>query len=241
MNPLASSNPLITLRDAAFGYTQQPIIRNVSLTIDRGEFIGLIGPNGAGKSTLFKGLLKLLPPLTGEVIHAPELYRRIGYVPQRDQLDSIYPLVAWDVVRMGIVGSLPWYERPGTRRHRDLIKHCLEQVGMSAYRDHPFAELSGGQRQRILIARALAVRPNILILDEPTAGIDPIAEETILELLTQLNIQHQIAVLMVSHHIPALKHRAHRIIVINHQKVVSGSAEELLHPDRLAELLAVTL
>src|SRR5438552_19104567 len=101
---------LITLQDASFGYTRQPVIRHISLTVHRGEFIGLIGPNGAGKSTLFKGMLRLLPPMTGDVIHSPEIRQRIGYVPQRDQLDSIYPLVAWDVVRMVVEGALPSYQ-----------------------------------------------------------------------------------------------------------------------------------
>src|SRR5438045_267678 len=95
----STSAPLITLRDASFGYNRKPVIRNVSLSVQRGEFIGLIGPNGAGKSTLFKGMLRLLPPMHGDVIHSPEIIHRIGYVPQRDQLDAIYPLVAWDVVR----------------------------------------------------------------------------------------------------------------------------------------------
>jgi len=241
MDASASSEPLITLRDATFGYNRQPVIQNVSLTVHRGEFIGLIGPNGAGKSTLFKGMLRLLPPMKGDVIHSPDIIQRLGYVPQRDQLDSIYPLVAWDVVRMGIVGSLPWYEWAGSRSHAALIHQCLERVGMGAYRDHPFAELSGGQRQRILIARALATRPQILVLDEPTAGIDPIAEESVLALLTELNQESHITVLMVSHHLQSLRHRVKRVVVVNDERIVSGPAEELLRPERIAELLAVTL
>src|SRR4029077_3958268 len=113
MESSATSEPLITLRDATFGYNRTPVIRGVSLSVHRGEFIGLIGPNGAGKSTLFKGMLRLLAPLSGAVKHDPKIHKRIGYVPQRDQLDSIYPLTALDVARMGPIGVLPWYRFPG--------------------------------------------------------------------------------------------------------------------------------
>src|SRR5262249_46604008 len=106
------------------------------------------------------------------------------------------------------------------------------------FRDHTFADLSGGQRQRILIARALAARPEILVLDEPTAGIDPLAEESILALLKELNDKQGITVLMVSHHLQSLRQRVSRVIVVNEQKIVSGPPEDLLRPERVAELLA---
>jgi ABC-type Mn2+/Zn2+ transport system ATPase subunit len=238
---IPAADPLMTLRDATFGYNGIPVIRNVSLSVHRGEFIGLIGPNGAGKSTLFKGLLRLILPMSGEVIHSPEILYRIGYVPQREQLDAIYPLVSWDVVRMGIVGALPWYQWAGSKSHAPLIEQCLERVGMSTFRDASFAELSGGQRQRVLIARALAARPQILVLDEPTAGIDPVAEESILSLLGDLNLQQKITILMVSHHIQSLRSRVSRVVVVNEQTILTGSAEDLLRPERIAELLAANL
>src|SRR3982750_1194236 len=100
---MAKAPPLISISKAAFGYAGQPLLREVSLAVRAGEFVGLIGPNGAGKSTLFKGLLGLIPPIEGTVRHAPELKRRVGYVPQRDTLDPIYPLTARDVVQMGYV------------------------------------------------------------------------------------------------------------------------------------------
>ena len=133
---------LLTVSQASFGYAGHPILSGIDLVVARGEFVGLIGPNGAGKSTLFKGLLKLLPPLSGTVTHAAELTRRIGYVPQRDALDPIYPLTAWDVVRMGVEAPLPWY-RPLGARGKATIDECLEKVGMQDFADHPFAQLSG--------------------------------------------------------------------------------------------------
>jgi ABC-type Mn2+/Zn2+ transport system ATPase subunit len=230
------TSALITLREAAFGYGGEPVIENVSLTVKKGEFIGLIGPNGAGKSTLFKGILKLLPPLSGSVTHAPELRRRVGYVPQRDTLDPIYPLTAWDVVRMGFLGPHPWYRLPN-KKDGPLIRQRLEQVKMEDFSDHPFALLSGGQRQRVLIARALAVRPELLVLDEPTAGIDPVAEENILTLLGELHEKSQISILMVSHHIQSLRKRVQRVIVVNRGGVLDGLAAEMLAPERMLKLL----
>ena len=234
------SPPLISLRDAAFGYRGEPVIQNVSLDVMPGEFIGIIGSNGSGKSTLFKGMLRLIAPLKGEVFHDPLIYRRIGYVPQRDQLDAIYPLTAWDVVRMGPIGVLPWY-RPSGNKINQKIMECLEQVGMGEFRDHSFSELSGGQRQRVLIARALAMNPELLVLDEPTAGIDPVAEEVILKTLTRLNHDLKITILMVSHHIQSLRNRVHRAILVKEGKIISGAGKEMLHPDRIVDLLTESL
>ncbi len=231
---------LITLSNASFGYGKEPVIRGVSLEVQRGEFIGLIGPNGAGKSTLFKGMLKLLAPLAGQVTHAKEISKRIGYVPQRDQLDPIYPLSSFDVARMGATGILPWY-RMADKALNDRVTAGLEKVGMTDFRDRAFAELSGGQRQRVLIARALAMEPAILVLDEPTAGIDPVAETSILELLSALNKEQGITILMVSHNISSLRHHVHRAILIKDHGILSGTAAELLHPDRIMDLLSASL
>jgi ABC-type Mn2+/Zn2+ transport system ATPase subunit len=227
---------LLRVRNAAFGYNGQPVLRGASFEVVEGEFIGLIGPNGAGKSTLFKGMLKLIPALMGEVWHAPSLSRRIGFVPQRDQLDGIYPLSVFDVAQMGIVGILPWYRFP-TAAMDEKVRACLEQVGMIDKEDALFAELSGGQRQRVLIARALAMEPKLMVLDEPTAGIDPVAEEAILKLLGELNRERKLTILMVSHHIHSLRNSVQRAILIKNNSVLCGSADELLHPDKIDEML----
>jgi len=232
-----SKASLISLVNASFGYGDIPVIHNISLDVVKGEFIGLIGPNGSGKSTLFKGMLKLLSPLEGQVIHAPEIAKRIGYVPQRDQLDSIYPLSAFDVAYMGPIGVTPWFKIPSTAM-REKTMESLERVGMKPYAQHSFSALSGGQRQRVLIARALAVNPQLLVLDEPTAGIDPVAEESILSLLAELNERDRISILMVSHQIQSLRKRVRRVLLIKDHKVLSGSARDLLNPDRIAELLS---
>ncbi len=223
---------MITVKNASFGYNGEPVIKNVSFEVQPGEFIGLIGPNGAGKSTLFKGLLRLVPTLAGSVTYSPTVAGRLGYVPQRDQLDAIYPLTAFDVARMGVGSALPWYRFPN-RAMNEKVMQCLAQVGMDRFRDDLYAELSGGQRQRVLIARSLALDPVMLVLDEPTAGIDPVAEENILKLLGELNTGRGLTVLMVSHHIHSLRGRVHRVILVKDGAVQCGTADELLHADKI--------
>ncbi len=229
---------MITLRNASFGYNRVPIVRGVTVDIQPGNFIGVIGPNGAGKSTLLKGILKLLPPLEGSVSHNDSLHQRIGYVPQRDELDAIFPLTVFEVVRLGIIAARPWYRWPNAAVTQ-AAKTALKQVEMLGFAEAPFAELSSGQRQRVLIARALSVDPRILILDEPTAGIDPAAEKGILELLTQLNREQGLSILMVSHHMHSLQSCVRQALFVKEGTVVTLQASDLTRPDYLASIMGV--
>lgn len=217
---MSTLTPLIRLEKASFGYSRVPVIRDVSLAIRREEFVAIVGPNGAGKSTLFRGLVGLLSPLSGTIDRDSALKHHVGYVPQRDQLDPLYPVTAHEVVAMGLVGVLPWYRFPDqslTLR----ISSVLDQVGMRRHAGHVFSDLSGGQRQRVLIARALVIDPLLLVLDEPTSGIDPDAEEIILELLKTLH-QNGKTILMVSHRDQALRRYANRVL-----EVKSGAVTEM--------------
>jgi zinc transport system ATP-binding protein len=187
-------------------------VQAASLAIRRDEFVVLLGSNGSGKTTLLRGLLGFLPPLAGRVVRRPDL--RVGYVPQRETLDPLYPLSAFDVVRLGAWGDLPFWRPSGAReraRTRDALAACC--AGDLARRR--YAALSGGQRQRVLLARALATQPDLLLLDEPTAGIDPQAEATILDLLSKLRAERGLSIWMVTHHVAAMAGRADRALVIS--------------------------
>lgn len=217
------SEPLIRLENAAFGYAGHRVARELHLDIAPGDFLGIVGPNGSGKSTVLKGLLGLIEPLSGKVSRSPALGRALGWVPQRDALDAIFPVTALDVARLGRGLVRPWHRRLDAKDEA-LARHCLATVGLSSKADAPFQTLSGGQRQRALIARALAVEPKLLVLDEPTAGVDPEAEESIMALLKSLNRDKGMAIVMVTHHHEHLKGAASRVVEIREGRLAARKA-----------------
>jgi ABC-type Mn2+/Zn2+ transport system ATPase subunit len=191
------------------------VIERVSLTIERGEFLALLGPNGAGKTTLLRGMLGLIPVLAGRIEYGfDRAASPPGYVPQRDVLDPIFPLSAFEVVLMGTYAKLAVL-RPVGRRLRRLTAQCLEQVGLAELAHQPFWALSGGQKQRVLIARALAVQPEIMVLDEPTAGVDHEAEAAIINLLTQLNREQGLTVALVTHHLGRIRSAVRSVVWVD--------------------------
>jgi len=190
----AEHKSLVSIRGASFGYGTRAVVEGVDLEVGAGAFVGVLGPNGAGKTTLLRGLLGLAPPLAGRV----ERRAVFGYVPQRETLDPVYPLTVEEVVRMGAFGRLFGWRRLD-RDDRRLAKESLARVGLTERRKQRFASLSGGQRQRALIARALVARPTVLVLDEPTSGVDAPTQERMVELLTRLNDEDELAIVLVSH------------------------------------------
>jgi len=224
--------PLLRLEGAAFGYGRRAIVSGLELSIEAGRFLGIVGPNGAGKTTLFRGLLGLIPPLAGRCVRAPEAV--FGYVPQRESLDANYPLSAREVVAMGAYGRLAGL-RTLSRAERSAAQALLERVGLAAEAEASFAELSGGQRQRVLLARALLVRPTVLLLDEPTSGVDRGAEERILGLLRELHAEG-LAILIVSHAIPMVRSAVERVLMVADGRVEQGEPREMLSGARLEQL-----
>jgi len=219
----------ITLENVAIGYNGKVLLKDINLSIKAGEFIVLFGPNGSGKTTLFKTILRIIPPIQGTIIYGDGQPTRFGYVPQRQYLDEIYPFMAEEVVLMGTFGQVrPFCPTPKT--NRVWIEQCLKDVGMLDMRKKLFSELSGGQKQRILIARALATRPNILLLDEPITGVDILAQKMIMELISQLHKKHQLTIVMVTHEIHSIPKWINKIIWINNNKVSIGNSLEILLP-----------
>ena len=186
------------------------------------ELVVVVGANGSGKSTLMRGLLGLLTPLRGRVERRTGL--RIGYVPQRESLDPHYPLSGRDVAMLGACRDLdPWQRAGGAARER--ARAALAACDALAFAGQRYAALSGGQRQRVLLARALATEPDLLLLDEPTAGVDPVAERALLELLGELAHTRQLGVWMVTHHVAAVAGRFDRIVTVEDGVVeMRGSA-----------------
>lgn len=217
----------ITLKNVAIGYGGNPILSSINFSLKAGEFTVLFGPNGSGKTTLFKTILRIIPHLQGNIIYDGGHTLRFGYVPQRQSLDEIYPFTAGEVVLMGTFGQAkPFCPTPKT--DRIWVEHCLKDVGMLELKKQLFSELSGGQKQRILIARALATRPNVLLLDEPITGIDFAAQKMIMELISQLHKEHHLTIVMVTHEIYSIPKWTDKIIWINNNKIVLGNTIEML-------------
>jgi ABC-type Mn2+/Zn2+ transport system ATPase subunit len=202
---------LIKIEEADLGYPGRVVLRDVSLELRPGEFVAVLGPNGSGKTTLLRSLLGFLPPLGGQVLRAPQL--RVGYVPQRETLDDLYPVTARDVARMGTFGDVPFWRRIGARE-RARARAALEACDATRFARTRYSELSGGQRQRVLIARALATEPQILLLDEPTAGVDHATEKTILEVLGRLRSERGLSIWMVTHHAEAARGAVDRAVSV---------------------------
>ena len=227
---------LLTLRDVSLGYDGRVILERLSFAVECGECLALVGPNGAGKTTLLRGILGLIPVLAGQIEYGFDRSTSPpGYVPQRETLDPIFPLTVFEVVLMGTYGRLALL-RPVGRRQRQLAADCLGRVGLADLANRPFWALSGGQKQRVLIARALAVEPRILLLDEPTAGVDPGAATTIMDLVSGLNRDQGLTVVLVSHHLRLVRSLVHAVVWIEAGGASKGATEVMLAPERIMEL-----
>lgn len=202
-------------------------LENINLTVERGDYLGIIGPNGGGKTTLLKTLLGFITPAEGTVRlfgEAPDCrHARIGYVPQHNISERKFPITVEEVVASGTVrGSWRPFRRL-TKAQDERVASLLEQVGLSALRRRTIQGLSGGEFQRMLIARALAVEPELLLLDEPTANIDHQATHDIYELLLSLN--QTVTILLVTHDLMAVSSHVKSLACINRQLTYHGGSE----------------
>lgn len=209
----------IIFENVSFSYKQRNILENVNLLIQKGDFACLVGPNGGGKTTLLKLILGLIKPDKGMIRLFGKLSDKagpnIGYMPQHTHLDTDFPATVMDVVLMGRLAKRTlWFSKKD--RVKALI--AIDEVGMTADVNTSFSELSGGQKQRILIARALCSCPDILLLDEPTANVDPQTEKNLFSILQKLN--SKITILLVSHDLGFVSKYVKSVIFVNHQVAI---------------------
>lgn len=223
---------VISIQHLWAGYDREPILEDINLAVKELDFIGLIGPNGSGKTTLFKVLLGLLQPLQGEVRIMGKTVKKgrqyLGYVPQKVEFDRDFPINVWDVVKLGRLGKRRLLQRYNSKDD-EYVAEALRSVEMLHLRDSPMGELSGGQQKRVYIARALAMKPKILLLDEPLASIDPQGETHIYQLLKQLN--EHITILMISHDIGAIASCVKTVGCLNRRLFYHG--EKQVTPEML--------
>lgn len=234
---VASSEPVIRLADVTFGYAATPVVEGVSLTVDPGEYVAIVGPNGSGKSTLMQLMLGLRTPDTGVATLFGERAdrfddgERIGYVAQHASAAKEMPVTVREVVKMGRFPHVGF----GRLSAADwsVVDDALATVGISAFADRRIAQLSGGQRQRAFIARALAGEADVLVLDEPTVGVDAESVSAFYDLLSTLN-DGGITVLLIEHDLGAVVEHADRVVCLNREIYFDGPTDRFVESDALA-------
>ncbi len=225
--------PAVELHDVSFGYRPgQRVLEDITLRLGEGEFVAVAGPNGGGKTTLVRLILGLERPadgralLFGEPAHRFSRRRTLGYLAQRSELGGDAPATVREVVSAGrlAAGGLIG---PMRRRDRELVAEAIERVGLSERADAPLRTLSGGQQQRAFIAKALAGGPSLLVLDEPTTGVDAEAQESLAALLDRLHSELGVTILYVSHEFGAVERFVQRLVLVRRTIVFDGSPQEL--------------
>ncbi len=208
--------PIVEIKDVWLSFRGRPVLEAVNLRLDEGDYLGLIGPNGSGKTTLLRVILGLLSPARGSVRvlgESPARARgRIGYVPQYTRFDASFPVNVLDVVLMGRIGSRELFRHP-SKQDRDVALSSLDKVEMADQAGRQIGRLSGGELQRVMIARALAVEPLLLLLDEPTASLDTRVGVSVFELLKEL--AREITLVLVSHDVGVISRYVKTVACLN--------------------------
>jgi len=225
--------PIVELRDVSFGYGAGRLaLENVSFAVGEGEFVAIAGPNGGGKTTLLRLVLGLERPsigwarLFGDPADRCRRRAEIGYVPQRTQLGGEAPATVREVVAAGRLAS-GGLLGPLRRADRDLVVRAVSRVGLADRVRSPLRTLSGGMQQRAFIAKALAAQPSLLVLDEPTTGVDAEAQESLAALLAELNRELGVTILYVSHEFGAVEQFVERLVLVRGAIVFDGSPDAL--------------
>ena len=230
----------IVLRAAglSLGYNRRALVEDLTFEIRRGEILGIVGPNGCGKTTLLRALLGILKPLRGSVERSANLVA--SYVPQRERIDTILPITALEVALLDRMAQQSASRRLGAEDREAALK-ALGRLGIEDLAPRLYRDLSGGQQRRVLLARALAAEPELLVLDEPTAGMDVGSEASILAFLEDLNREHGVTILIVTHLLSLVLNFATSVLLMNAGTTLHGPIEQVLREDRLTELYRVPI
>lgn len=221
---------VIKLENVTYRYNSDLVLENISFKADQGDLLGIIGPNGAGKTTLFSLILGLLEGYQGKITVFGEdirnnrkILKKIGYIPQKNIIDKGFPATVEEIVSLGVF----------ERKTKDKIISAIKTVGLLEQKHKRIGELSGGQQQRILIAKALVNEPQLLILDEPTTGIDLETQNKFYALLKKLNSENKITIILASHDLDAINKLANKIACVNRKMSFHGDAREFFGNEQL--------
>jgi manganese/iron transport system ATP-binding protein len=226
--------PILEVSHLTVRYNGGSALEGVSFRLAAGERLAVVGPNGAGKSTLFKVIAGVLAPSAGDVRvagHGPSGHICIAYVPQRSQVDLRFPVSVADVVMMGRTGRIGLLRRPG-RADWERVRQALEVVDLAALADRQIGELSGGQQQRVFIARALAQEAELMLMDEPLAGLDLPAQDEVFRVLSALR-ERRVTVLVATHDLNLAAEQFDRVLLLNGRLLGIGRPNDVFTPERL--------
>jgi len=230
--------PIIEVRHLTVSYGTRPALLDVSVSIEPDQLVGVIGPNGSGKSTLIKVILGFIRPDVGEVFIAGQDVQkakgRVAYVPQRGAVDWDFPITVREVALMGRYQQIPWHRSP-RKEDRDAALEALEMVRMSDFADRQIGQLSGGQQQRVFLARALAQGADILLLDEPFAGVDAATERAILEVLERAKTAGKTLV-VVHHDLTTAAEYFDKLILLKQRLYAYGTPQAVLNEELLSQV-----
>lgn len=220
---------LISCNNVSFSYENTSVIRDLSFSVNSGDYLCIVGENGSGKSTLIKGLLGLKNPSRGQITRGSELKsNEIGYLPQQTPAQKDFPASVFEVVlsgRLNSRGIRPFY----TKNDKKIAEENIKRLGIEHLQKRSYRELSGGQQQRVLLARALCASKKLLLLDEPVTGLDPIVTEEMYRLIDELNKKEKITIIMVSHDIVSSVKYATHILHLNHKDGFFGTTEDYIN------------
>jgi ABC-type Mn2+/Zn2+ transport system ATPase subunit len=223
-----SGEPLIALDKVTCRYGTEPVLINIDLTIAPGDFIGVVGPSGSGKSTLLKALAGAVRPIAGRVIRGPKV--AVGYVPQVESVNWYFPVTVREAVLMGRLDGrrLPW----ASAAERDEADAVLDQLGLGGLGDRHIRALSGGQQQRVFIARAMLRRPSLLLLDEPTSGVDVRTRHDVMHLIHDLH-HEGISIVLTTHDLNGVATHLPHIVCLQREIIAEGSPRQVITPEVL--------
>jgi len=238
-------SPIFEVKNLYFKPNEQSVLEDLSLTILPGDYCAIIGPNGGGKTTLIRLLLGLEKPTQGRIeLFGQKLSRfkrwyKVGYVPQRaSQLDQNFPATVLEVVKMGRIAQQSPFSRP-SQADKEAIEEAMVKMDVVGIQDKLVGELSGGQRQRVMIARALASKPEVLILDEPNTGVDVISQKRFYKLLKELNEEENMTIIFITHDIGVIADDIGRLFTVNQTLLTCNNPKEAISCDDMSALYGI--
>lgn len=237
------NDTLVSINNLSFSYNKHKVLDNISLNIYKGDYLGLIGPNGGGKTTFLKLLLNLLPLQSGSIslfgipISQFKDWSKIGYVPQRlGQKETTFPATVYEIVSLGYFSKLNFFQQPANSEKNKQIQKAMEIADVWNIRHEMITQLSGGQQQRVFIAKSLVSKPELLILDEPTVGVDVETQEKFYNFLHHLNTVHNLTLVIVSHDIEVVVNEVNKVACLNKTLICDVPPKQFIQEDYFTQV-----